>query len=85
MKFQNFWRLKFQNYHQHYTRNYFWRTVQKQEIDFVEESNGQLTAYEFKWKKRSKDKIPKSFLDTYNASGKIIVTDNFREFVISAE
>jgi len=78
-------RIKFQHYYQHYTRNYFWRTVQKHEIDFVEDSNGQLTAYEFKWKKRSKDKIPNSFLEAYSASGKIIDSDNFREFIMPGE
>jgi predicted AAA+ superfamily ATPase len=41
-------RIKLQSYHQLYTNNYFWRTVQKQEIDFVEESGGQINAFEFK-------------------------------------
>jgi hypothetical protein len=44
-----------------------------------------LTAYEFKWKKRSKDKIPNSFLESYSASGKIIDSDNFREFIMPGE
>ena len=30
-------RLKIQSYHEQYTNNYFWRTIQKQEIDFIEE------------------------------------------------
>ena len=46
-------RIKLQQYHQLYSSNYFWRTVQKQEIDFVEERNGQIYAYEFKWKKKT--------------------------------
>ena len=44
-------RIKQQQYHQIFTNNYFWRTIQKQEIDFVEERNGKVTAYEFKWKR----------------------------------
>jgi len=59
-------RIKLQNYHLQYTNNYFWRTVQKQEIDFIEERNGQIHAFEFKWKKRPKDKIPSVFLDNYS-------------------
>ncbi|NBU91257.1 MAG: ATP-binding protein [Flavobacteriia bacterium] len=74
-------RIKLQQYHQLYTNNYFWRTVQKQEIDFVEESNGQLTAYEFKWKSKPSDKIPAAFIREYNASGHMIDKDNFRAFV----
>ena len=31
---------------------YFWRTKQQQEIDFVEEVNGEIYAYEFKWKNK---------------------------------
>ena len=74
-------RIKQQQYHQIFTNNYFWRTIQKQEIDFVEERNGKVTAYEFKWKRKNKDKIPVSFLSHYNASGQIIDRDNFRDFV----
>jgi hypothetical protein len=39
-----------------------WRTVQKKEIDFVEDSNGQITAFEFKWQSKGKAKIPAVFL-----------------------
>ena len=78
-------RIKLQQYNQLYTNNYFWRTVQKQEIDFVEETNGQVTAYEFKWNSKGKAKIPASFINLYNAIGKIIDKENFREFVMKNE
>ena len=78
-------RIKLQQYNQLYTNNYFWRTVQKQEIDFVEETNGQVTAYEFKWNSKGKAKIPASFINLYNATGKIIDKENFREFVMKNE
>lgn len=74
-------RIKLQQYNQIYTNNYFWRTVQKQEIDFVEDSNGQLTAFEFKWKRKGSAKIPSAFLREYAAKGQVIDKDNFREFV----
>ena len=74
-------RIKLQQYNQIYTNNYFWRTVQKQEIDFVEDSNGQLTAFEFKWKRKGSAKIPSAFLREYDAKGQVIDKDNFREFV----
>ena len=78
-------RIKLQQYNELYTNNYFWRTVQKQEIDFVEETNGQVTAYEFKWNSKGKAKIPASFINLYNAIGKIIDKENFREFVMKNE
>ena len=78
-------RIKLQNYHLQYTNNYFWRTVQKQEIDFIEERNGQIHAFEFKWKMRPKDKIPGVFLREYNALSTIIDRDNFRDFVLPNE
>jgi predicted AAA+ superfamily ATPase len=74
-------RIKLQQYNQMYTNNYFWRTVQKQEIDFVEDSNGQLRAFEFKWKSKGSAKIPTAFLREYDATGILIDKDNFREFV----
>lgn len=74
-------RLKMQEYNQQYTNNYFWRTVQKQEIDFVEERDGEITAFEFKWKRKGRVKIPKAFLQEYNASGQIIDQENFRTYV----
>jgi predicted AAA+ superfamily ATPase len=77
-------RIKLQSYHRRFTNNYFWRTVQKQEIDFVEERNGQLSAFEFKWTQRKKDKIPASFLEAYQAEAMIIDKENFRTFVRSA-
>ena len=74
-------RMKKQAYHQQSANRYFWRTVQKQEIDYVEESGGALHAFEFKWKNGTKAKVPKSFLETYKAQGTIIDRSNFREFV----
>ena len=75
-------RIKIHSYHQRYTNYYFWRTVQKQEIDFVEEKEGKIEAYEFKWKSGGWNKIPKLFLEKYNATGTIIDIENFRDFVL---
>ncbi|MBL0339850.1 MAG: ATP-binding protein [Bacteroidetes bacterium] len=74
-------RIKANSYHQTYTNHFFWRNTQKQEIDFVEEKNGQIHAFEFKWKSGGRNKIPTTFLNEYNAIGKTIDRDNFREFI----
>ena len=78
-------RIKLQQYHKLYSNNYFWRTIQKQEIDFIEERDGQIYAFEFKWNKRPKDKIPSSFIREYNAIGHIVDKQNFREFIMPKE
>jgi len=73
-------RMKQNNYKETFSKMYFWRTMQQQEIDFVEESAGEISAYEFKWKSK-KMKFPESFLNTYKAKGQCIDKGNFREFV----
>ncbi|MDZ7776673.1 MAG: ATP-binding protein [Bacteroidales bacterium] len=63
-----------------FAKMYFWRTQQQQEIDFVEEKDGDISAFEFKWKDK-KTKLLQKFLDAYTAKGYIINRENFREFV----
>lgn len=61
---------------------YFWRTYSQKEIDYIEERDGKLYAFEFKWNKK-KTKIPKEFLDTYkNSKFKVINKDNYQEFAV---
>jgi len=73
-------RLKQNKYKNTFTRMYFWRTKQQQEIDLIEEKAGELYAYEFKWNHK-KSKIPLSFTDAYQAKTFIIDRNNFRDFV----
>jgi len=74
-------RLKFLQTHQMNPNYYFWRTHDKQEIDYLEEYNGQLTAYEMKWK-TGKKKIPKAFIESYpNSQIQFIDRENFEGFV----
>jgi len=63
-----------------FTKMYFWRTKQQQEIDFVEEKNGEISAFEFKWSNK-KAKFPQNFIDTYKAEGVLVDRKNFRKFV----
>lgn len=74
-------RIKRQEYLALSANNYFWRTYDQQEIDFVEERGGKLYGYEIKWKK-SAGKPAKTWLTTYkNASYEIINRDNYLEFI----
>ena len=61
---------------------FFWRSWGGREIDLLEEREGKLFAYEFKYQK-SKAKIPKKFLNAYpQSSFQIINKENFLDFVI---
>lgn len=73
-------RLKQIMYEQTGARMYFWRTRQQQEIDYIEERDGRIDAYEFKWSARTA-RISSSFLSEYDATGHVIHRDNFRDFV----
>jgi predicted AAA+ superfamily ATPase len=75
-------RIKQIEYNQSLARTYFWRTKQQQEVDFVEEHSGKIYGYEFKWSNKKKVKLPKTFIETYNAESKVIDRNNFREFVL---
>jgi predicted AAA+ superfamily ATPase len=64
-----------------YRSRYFWRTHRGEEIDYIEEYDGVLHGYEFKWGK-GKYKIPKVFLDVYkNSDVSIINRSNYLEFL----
>jgi predicted AAA+ superfamily ATPase len=75
-------RLKKQAYAPIYANNYFWRTYDQKEIDWIEERDGRLYGYEFKWDGK-KVKEPKLWKETYKeAEYKVIDRDNYLEFVM---
>lgn len=74
-------RIKYCNNNRRDTNRYFWRTQQKQEIDYIEEYKGVLGGYEFKWKK-DRFKVPQVFLKAYPGSNvSLINKDNYKKFV----
>lgn len=75
-------RLKHNSYGSRYVNTYFWRTTQQQEIDFVEEINGKIMAYEFKWNEKKNVRFPASFLNEYHPEVAVIHRNNFRNFVM---
>lgn len=65
-----------------YCNTYFWRTTQQQEIDYIEEADGKMTAYEFKWNPSKKAKISSTFLKAYpNTEIKTVNKENFYEIL----
>lgn len=68
-------RTKQLSYRQWHGRNYFWRTYQQQEIDWIEEIDGTFSAFEFKWNPGSKQKkMPKTFMDHYEVKSTMVVS-----------
>ncbi len=75
-------RLKHNNNHRQFKNIYFWRTYSQVEIDYIEEYNGELFAYEFKWGNTKRKKPPKEFLEAYeNSVYQVIDRDNYIEFI----
>ncbi len=75
-------RMKQNLYKNTFSRMYFWRTKQQQEIDFVEEKDGRIYGWEFKWKAKKNIRLSRTFTETYSAESMVIDKSNFRDFVI---
>lgn len=70
-------RTKLLNYKKWHGRSYFWRTYQQQEIDWIEEVDGEFSAIEFKWNDKNRNKkFPKTFLENYTIKKTMVVTPN---------
>ena len=75
-------RVKRNSYVGSYAQTFFWRTHEQQEIDFLEDMDGTLRAYEFKWNEKKKSSMPKAFDSAYpNSTFQVITPDNFWEFL----
>lgn len=77
-------RLKRNSYNGSIAQYWFWRTQQQKEIDYLEEENGLLNAYEFKWNnKKANVRVPESFSKAYpDATFHIITPHNADEFLL---
>ena len=77
-------RIKRNHYQQNYCNIYFWRTKSQLEIDYIEEQNGQMTAFEMKWNpKKSNTSIPETFLNAYDVKETVIITpDNYLDYLL---
>lgn len=74
-------RMKKQEYLNVAANNYFWRTHTQQEIDFVEEREGRLFAYEIKWRK-TKSSPPALWRKTYpDSSFASVHRGNYLDFI----
>ena len=77
-------RMKLYSYQRMYGFRYFWRTNQQQEIDYIEERDGLMHAYEFKWNNKKSAKIPLTFSKAYpEYRFELIDNTNYTDFISS--
>jgi predicted AAA+ superfamily ATPase len=73
--------MKKANNNRQFFNDYFWRTYDRQEVDFVRERDGFLHANEFKYNPKAKAKPPKLFMETSNAEYHVINRDNWYQYL----
>jgi len=75
-------RLKYQHTKSMSVNNYFWRTYQQQEIDWIEDRGGKLHAYEFKWNGKKKVKMPITWKNAYpDSTFEVITPENYLDWI----
>ena len=77
-------RIKFNHYRGFYCNTYFWRTTTQQEIDYIEEHDGMMTALEMKWNpKKANAKLPEAFCKAYDVKETAVITpENYLDWVM---
>ena len=76
-------KIKYLHYNDFYGHYYFWRTTQQQEIDFVEEKDGEFTVFEFKTNISKKPRVPSTFSKAYPMKNfNVITPKNIEEFLL---
>lgn len=75
-------RLKHNAYNMFYGKSYFWRTIQQQEIDYIEDVDGTLHAYEFKWNTTRQPRLSETFARNYpNHTFTVVTPNNYQDFL----
>ena len=75
-------RMKYNHYSGRWVNSWFWRTSDQAELDYIEETDGRMYAYEFKWNSASKTKVSKTFTKAYsNAECQVVNPSNFETFL----
>lgn len=76
-------RIKCLNNQEKSASKYFWRTLAQQEVDYIEEADGKLTAFECKWNTKIKGKVTRAFTTAYpKAEAHVVNPENVEQFLI---
>ncbi len=76
-------RMKQNSYNRRLNTSFFWRTKQKQEVDYVEQYGDKYYGFELKWNPKRVKVLPKTFMNAYRAEGITIHRENYRDFIVS--
>jgi len=75
-------RKKYLHYNRINATGYFWRTYTGAELDYVEEFDGKLNAFEIKYSKKTVNP-PKTWTENYPGSSfKVINKENYLDFIL---
>lgn len=75
-------RRKANTANERYASTWFWRTTQQQEIDYLEEQDGVIDAFEFKWNPKAKVRWPKTFTTAYpDHRLRVVTPESYPEFL----
>ena len=75
-------RVKRNSYMGSYAQLYFWRTHDQSEVDLIEEENGMLHTFEFKWNPRRKARLSQAFARAYpNSTFQLVTPENYWDFI----
>jgi len=75
-------RLKYRTYKNIFANIYFWRTYSQQEIDLIEDREGKIHAFEYKWSEKRRTRAPAEWKASYpGASFTVINPNNYLEFI----
>jgi predicted AAA+ superfamily ATPase len=78
-------RMKHNSYNRFYGKSWFWRTQQQQEIDYLEDVDGVLHTYEFKWGGTRHPKMTETFSKHYpEHTYSVVNRDNYQDFISGA-
>ena len=76
-------RMKKLHYSEIWANSYYWRTKYQQEIDYIEEKDGTVSAFEFKWNVKKQPKLNAAFQKAYHVENlQIISPENVEEFLL---
>lgn len=77
-------RIKANNNNGRSVNSYFWRSYEKKEVDYIEESGGKIQGYELKWNitKTGRESLVKDFTDIYHSNVRMITKKNIEDFLL---
>ncbi len=76
-------RMKFLSYTEKHASRFFWRTLAQQEVDYIEDANGKITAFECKWNPKAKGGLSRVFSNAYpNAATHIVHPENAENYLM---